>query len=111
MGELADWANKKTPFIKLEDGQSCQGVYCGYEFGEYQGNKNCKYQINIDGDMKTLTSSSGELAREFDGIKIGSEIRITRIGVGKDTKYRTEIISAKQADTNEDGSKTVWDEE
>lgn len=70
------------------------------------------YKLTIElpgGSMvKTFKSASGRAARFFDTLKIGTPVKITRHGVGSETKYEFSVVGseAKEAvgEGEEEGS-------
>ena len=92
MGGLKDWADKNSKFIKLSDGESCEGIYEGSKivvkdcFGEER--EIVRYKI----DGKTFDSTSMSLARQMDGIPEGQRISIAREGEGTETKYKVTLL-------------------
>ena len=101
MGELKEWAKSNSPFVKLDDGESLSGVYQGFKKNNFRGSEIIEYKIG----EKLLSSSSGKLAMRMDGIEAGTEIKLTRFGLGFETNYEVEIIGQKDQD------KAIWDAE
>jgi hypothetical protein len=84
-------------FLKFTDEQpTIEGIYlgCNIEDDPFNpGQQRMIYDIEIDGERKTLTSSSKRLATGVlqANPNAGAFIKITRIGEGFDTQYKVEI--------------------
>ena len=91
MGELGQWANKNSKFIKIGDGGSVVAEFKGFTESSFRGNPVIEYALKVDGEEKVLTSSSGKFARSMDDISVGDIIKITRTGTGTDTNYQVQI--------------------
>lgn len=99
MGELKDWADSNSKFIKLNSGDSVTGKYEGHQMGSYKGTPLVEYKI----DGKVLSSGSSKLATRMDSVTEGAKVKITRFGEGYDTNYEVEIVPEKPVE--------AWDEE
>lgn len=108
MGKLRDWADSLSPYIRLEDGGSFVGQYIGFKImpNRFDLNKNvAQYTFLKDGQEKVFENGSSRIAYEFDKIKEGVFVKITRTGEGQKTTYQIQQvsdasgkISKKQAD-------------
>ena len=107
MGELGDWANEQSKYIKLGDGESCTGIYKGFNKSSYKGTPLIEYMIN----EATLSSSGASLARTMDRIRIGENIKITRFGLAVETKYKVEVLQEDKNNGEQTGEvQKAWDE-
>ncbi len=92
MGVGKDYQKRNSSFIKIEDGESAEGIFGGMKpivkdvFG--QEKEVMRYKI----DNKTFDSSSGALAIQMDEVTVGEKIRISREGTGMETKYTVERL-------------------
>ena len=91
MGELTNWAKETSPFIRLQDGESLEAVYNGYKIIPSRLDPD-KETVQYKLGEKYFESSSGALAKQFDEIKEGTKIKITRQGTGNKTKYILEKL-------------------
>ena len=46
MGQLKDWAQSKSNFIKLADGETVEGEFQGSKFTQFRGNDIVEYTID-----------------------------------------------------------------
>lgn len=95
MGKLSDWATEQSPFIKLQDGESVEGVYKGFKFVDDPFNpdkQRVRYLIEVNGAVKHWETSSGIVAKRFDEINKETRVKITRFGEAFNTKYQVEVI-------------------
>jgi hypothetical protein len=101
VSKLKDWADKQSPFIKLEDNESISGEYVGFAFvpNHFDAKKEtAQYNLIVEGEEKVFQSGSANVAYQFDKIKEGGVVTITRHGEGPNTKYTVEgEITKKQA--------------
>jgi len=89
MGELASWSKENAKYIKIENGESYEGIYNGYKQGV---NMNGDPAIIYNLDDKEFKSSSTVLAETMDSIATGSKVRLSRIGEGKNTRWTVTVI-------------------
>jgi len=97
MGELADLAKQRSPFLKLEAGESIVAAYKGYKMvpSSYDPEKeNFRFllEIEIMGEksIKYWDTGSNKVAVVFDTVKVGDKVKITKnIIVGKNGKDQT----------------------
>ena len=90
MSELSDYAKRNSQFVKLEDGESLEAIYRGFKVGAnpFDPEKEVvSYRLETEYGTKTLRSAATALARLFDKVQEGSEVKITRSGTGNQTKY------------------------
>lgn len=92
MGIGSDFAKRNSKFIKIDDGESVEGIFGGSKavlkdsFGEEK--EVMRYKL----DNKTFDSMSGSLAVQMDEVSVGQKIRISRTGKSTETKYLVEKI-------------------
>lgn len=99
MGKLKDWANKRSKYIRLADGDSVIGIYLGFK--EVQSGYDpekvvMQYLIEIAGENKYFESGAGSVARQFDEIDEGAMVKISRKGKDTKTKYTVEEVGEKK---------------
>ena len=81
---LKDWAKDNAKFIKIENGESYEGVYQGYKEGtNMNGDPAVIYKL----DGKEFKSSSTALAEIFSEIDEGTKVKISRTGDGLQTRW------------------------
>lgn len=87
----------ESDFVILEAGKSFRGIYEGYKivkadkFGKEipgrEGKWTIEYAFKVNGKLKILTKSSARLWRAMENVSIGSEVIISKTGIGTDTRY------------------------
>lgn len=96
MGTLKQWAKENSNFIKLDDGESFEGIYQGYVFAVNQNGQEtpCYKFKTTDGKQKMLQSQNKALCDAFDEesgtFKKNDSVKITRRGLDKNTRYEVE---------------------
>ena len=91
MGDLKNWVKKTSMFIKLDDGESYEGVFEGYKIVPSSLDPT-KETVQYKLDGKFLQTSSKGLARAIDAVPEGSKVKITREGTAAKTQYKVEIL-------------------
>jgi len=95
MGELKDWADKQSDFLRIEPGGTVEVKYLGYKIVANRfdvDQETVRYYFEVDGLEKTFESRSLKLAEVFDGLEIGSWVSITRTGEKSKTRYEMEVV-------------------
>ena len=93
MSNLSEYVNRNSKTIMLKDGESVIAVYRGNSIGPNKFDtekETVNYKLENEYGVKTFSSSALGLARLFDGVEEGTEIRITREGEGNKTRYSVE---------------------
>ena len=93
MGGLSDYVKRNSPSITLKDGESVEAIYRGHKIVPNRFNpdkETVAYNLETEFGVKKFSSSAFSLANLFDTIAEGTKIRLTRHGVGNDTKYDLE---------------------
>ena len=103
---LKEWADKNSPFLRLEDGESAVLTYKKYEFvpSTYDPKKQVvQYTFeDLEGNEKLWGSSSNKIARFFAD-KVGGElVEIKREGVERNTKYDIKQLTDKEIEALEE---------
>ena len=83
-------ADKKSSFVRFEDGEPVKGIYKGSKLVDdrfNKGEKTMEYSIEIDGLVKTFNSKSIKLARQLKPVKEGEEIELVKTGEGLSTVW------------------------
>jgi len=89
MGELSDIVKKRSPYLKLEPGESTEALYKGYKLvpSQYDPDKeNFRFLLEINGETKYWDTSSNKVAMVFDGCVEGDLVTITKSLVEKNGK-------------------------
>ena len=97
MGDLKDWSRKQSKFVKLEDGESMTLQYEGFDIipSKFDPEKqSIRYKFSLNGDKKFWENGTQKVALQFDNIKTGSIVKVTRKGLEKATSYAVEVIDA-----------------
>ena len=105
MGKLRDWASEHSNYLKIDDGESVEAVYKGYEtFVDKQNEDRDKirYFFEVDGTEKTFESQSVALAEQMDEVNDGEKIIISRSGKGRQTRYDVKRVGGDDADLQVD---------
>lgn len=93
MGQLGDYADEKSDFLKINDGETVVVTFLGFEFATSKfKNKTVRYTFDTGKGEKTWESTAGYVAKFFDKVKKGQKVRIFRNGEGTDTKYDLELV-------------------
>ena len=90
MGELSNYAKRNSQFVKLEDGNSIEATYLGFKVGASSfdpDKETVSYKLEAEYGVKILQSGAIGLARLFDKVEEGAQVKITRTGKGNQTKY------------------------
>lgn len=94
MSGLQDYVKRNSKTVMLKDGESIEATYRGYQVGanKYDPEKETVYyKLELpEYGVKMFSSAALGLAKLFDGIKEGTEIKLTREGEGTKTKYLLE---------------------
>jgi len=93
MGDLADWAQKHSPFLKIADNSEVLVMYKGYK--EIEDNRNpgqmkIRYIVELDGDDKWFESAAARVAMSMDSVQEGEFIKIKKEVKGSQTRYFVE---------------------
>ena len=97
MGQLAEEVKRRSPFLRLEAGESTVATYKGYKmvpstYDPDQENYRFLLGIEVDGEMTTKYWDTGanKVALVFDTVKEGEKVKITKnIIKGKNGKEST----------------------
>ena len=90
MVDLKKWANSKSTFIRIGDGESITAVFkSAKEIDDTfnKGQTKISYLMEVDGEEKALESMSASLARQMANIEEGEIVKISRTGDGRNTKW------------------------
>lgn len=91
MSGLQDYVKRNSKTVMLKDGESVEAIYQGYTVGanKYDPEKETVYyKLELPGfGIKMFSSAALGLAKLFDTIEEGTEIKLTRDGEGTKTKY------------------------
>ena len=100
MGEIADLANKMTPYLKVLPGQKVSAVYKGFKVVPSQLNPDkdvFRYQLEVDGVNKTWDNGKMAVAMTFDLCNKGDIVEISNDGDEKKGIYFVKILVGKNA--------------
>lgn len=122
MGELADKVKERSPFLRLEDGESIIATYKGYKMipSSYDPEKEVfrfMLEIEVEGEKqaKYWDTGANKVALVFDPLKPGDQVRITKNvdnpGTTKEkTNWQVEVLGA-ESEPKEEVSKEKTEEE
>lgn len=103
---LKQFAQEKSNFISLKDGEKFSGIYKGYKFIEKESFGETKEYVRyLIEDLGTdrvmyLDSQSASLAKKMDSFPKDTPITIKREGEGMKTKYV--IVGEKEVSEKEE---------
>jgi hypothetical protein len=89
MGALADEVKKRSPYLRLEEGESTEALYKGYKLvpSTYDPEKEVfRFLLEIGGETKYWDTGSNKVAMVFDGCVEGDLVNITKTVVEKNGK-------------------------
>ena len=97
MGDLADKVKQRSPFLRLENGESIVATYKGYKMvpSTYDPEKEnfrflLEVEINGEKQVKYWDTGSNKVAIVFDAAKVGDMVKITKtVSIGKNDKETT----------------------
>src|ERR1035437_7720079 len=85
MGELADKVKQRSPFLRLEDGESIVATYKSFKMipSSYDPTKEVfrfVLEIKVDGEMqeKFWDTGANKVAMVFDTLESGDKVKITK---------------------------------
>jgi len=92
---INDFIFENSLFLSLQDGESFEGIYKGYEIvpSTFDPEKTVlSYTFEINETEKPFKSGSLKLAQQMKDIKEGTKVEISRSGEGPKTTYQVKII-------------------
>jgi hypothetical protein len=90
MGELAQLAQKVSPFLKIVDNDYVDVAYKGFRMIEDNfnpGKQKVRYLVELDGEEKYFDSGSARVMLSFDTCLEGDIVRIKKEVVNGKNKY------------------------
>ena len=90
MGELADWAKKNSPFLKIGLNETVEVVYLGFkevEDSRNPGKMKIRYIVEWDKQEKWFESAAAAVAMALDEVHEGDLIKIKKTLVGNKNHY------------------------
>lgn len=95
MGKLADWTQKTSKFLKLQDGESVKVFYRGFKevTSSFDPDKEMiRYKLDTPFGDKLWDTSAKNVALFFDEVEEGTQVEITRHGTDRDTKFELSLV-------------------
>ena len=94
MGELADWAKRNSPYLKIDLNETVEVVYCGFK--EVEDNRNpgkmkIRYIVEWEKQEKWFESAAAAVAMKIDEVHEGDLIKIRKTLVGNKNHYEVLI--------------------
>ncbi len=96
MGDLADKVKARSPFLKLEVGESIVAIYKGYKMIPSTYDPELEIfrfilQITVDGEVqqKYWDTGANKVAMVFDTLEEGDKVKITKNVIQKGGKEQT----------------------
>jgi len=96
MGDLKEWSKKQSKFVKLDDCESMTLQYDGFDVipSKFDPEKqSIRYKFSLNGEKKFWENGTSKVALQFDQIKVGSIVKVTRSGLDKATSYAIEVVN------------------
>lgn len=117
MSELSDIVKKRSPFLRLEGGESVVARYDGFKMipSTYDPDKEIfRFIVQVNEDQKYWDTSSNKVAMVFDGCKKGDLVKITKSIVTKGGKESTAWdvvpVTDEKGDVTTDEAKEIEDQ-
>ncbi len=95
MGKLADWSQKNSKFLNLQDGESVTAIFRGYKeiTSAFDPDKEAiRYKLDTKHGEKLWDTSAKGVALFFDDVKAGQKVLIKRSGTATETKYELSLV-------------------
>jgi len=105
MGALADIVKQRSPYLRLEAGESTVATYKGYKLvpSTYDPeNEVFRFMLDIGGETKYWDTGSNKVAMVFDECKVGDVVKITKGVVIKNGKESTSWEVTKDDEKHSD---------
>lgn len=93
---LKDYVKNKRKYIKIDDGETIQAVYQGFDIIPSKFNadeESVRYKLEVEDEVKPWDTSSAVVADEFAKLEPGQKVSITRVGSGTKTKYEIKNLA------------------
>jgi hypothetical protein len=103
MGELSNWAQENSPFLKIPDNGQVRVIYRGYQKvddNRNPGKTKIRYKVELNGQVKWFESAAARIAMSFDSIKEGEEVIIKKSFENGKNKYEVVLPDQKTEDKN-----------
>lgn len=91
-------AEKKSRFLRFEDGIPVVGIYRGARTVDDSfnpGERTLEYTLEVGGVKKTFNSQSVKLARLMKAVKRGDEVELVKTGRGFETQWYVGKVKGK----------------
>jgi len=103
MGELQKIVQKRSPYLKLEAGQSVEALYKGYKLvpSQFDPEKEVfRFMLEIGGETKYWDTGSNRVALVFDTCVEGDLVTITKNVIEKNGKESVswEVVKVGEED-------------
>ena len=95
MGKLADWTQKNSKYLKLQDGEKVKVLFRGYKMvtSSFDSEKETiRYTLDTPFGEKFWDTSANSVAMFFDETKKGQQVLIERNGSGVNTKFKLSLV-------------------
>lgn len=92
---INDFIFENSLFLSLQDGESFEGIYKGYEAvpSTFDPEKEVlAYNFEVNGVEKPFKSGSLKLAVQMKDVAIGTIVKVSRTGQGAKTTYKVDVI-------------------
>ena len=95
MGKLADWTQKNSKYLKLQDGEKVKVFFRGYKMvtSSFDSEKETiRYTLDTLLGIVTVQKNYHNAAMFFDETKKGQQVLIERNGSGVNTKFKLSLV-------------------
>jgi len=95
MGKLADWTQKSSKYLKLQDGEKVKAFFRSFKIVNSSfdpENETVRYTLDTPFGEKLWDTSAKNVAMFFDDKEEGEQVLIERSGTGTDTKYKLSLV-------------------
>ncbi len=95
ISDLSKWAKSQATFLKVLPGESVEVTFKDFKIVPdtfNPGKEKIQYNFETEFGMKSMESSSTQLALALGSVKSGDKVKISRTGEGRNTKYTVEVL-------------------
>ena len=108
MGELANMAQKISPFLKIPDNGSVIVTYKGFGMipdNFNPGKEKVRYTVELNGEDKYFDSGSARVMISFDSVLEGEMVKLTKEVKNNKVRYLVETLAKQEAEVKETKAK------
>lgn len=105
MGDLADWAKKNSPYLKIGLNETVKVVYLGFKEVEdtrNPGKTKLRYLMEWEKQEKWFESAAAAVAMKLDGVAEGDIVLIKKTLVGNKNHYEVMLPGEEKLVSDEE---------